>query len=225
MTAFLLQNALGKHSFSDIYGETSHKNTAALSFTLNQLLTMGYLEHHKILSDKAKELRGYYYAIADGFLSFYFTLLKPNLSAIGLMNPSDFFSTLIRDKLEKVFIPKRFESLAREFLTQRNLKKENPHLLTRLEEAVYNRPGLSRQFDARGVSVDGDIYYECQYTKDPISAKEIAYLEDALKRGDLPYVSLGFFAKNGFDEEAKALIKSKGYEAYCLSDIYRLAKK
>lgn len=212
--------AMGKHSFSDIYGETSYKNTAALSFTLNQLLTMGYLEHNKILSEKAKELRGYYYYIADGFLSFYFALLKPNLSSIGLLSPQDFFSALIRDKLETAFVPKRFEFLAREFLSERNLKKENPHLLTRLEEAVYNRPGISRQFDARGVSVDGDIYYECKYTRDPISAKEITYVEDSLKLCELPYVSLGFFAKNGFDEKAKAMIKNKGYEAYTLNDLY-----
>ncbi|MCH3909017.1 MAG: ATP-binding protein [Bacilli bacterium] len=215
--------ASGKHSFTDIYGKTSYKSSAALSFTLNQLLTMGYLEHSKIISEKAKELRGYYYYIADGFLSFYFSLLKPNLSSIGLLSPHDFFTTLIRDKLESTFIPKRFEFLAREFLRERNINQENPHLLTGLGEAVYNRPGISRQFDARGVSVDGDVYYECKYTKDPISAKDIAHLEDSLKLCKLPYVSLGFFAKNGFDGQAKAMIKNKGYEAYTLNDIYRVS--
>lgn len=212
--------AMGQHSFSDIYGRTSYKNSAALAFTLNQLLTMGYVERVKILSEKAKELRGYYYYIADGFLSFYFSLLRPNLSSIGLVSPQDFFQVLVRAPLETIFIPKRFECLAREFLSERNRKKENPHLLLRLEEAVYNRPGLSRQFDARGVRADGDIYYECKYTKEPISVKEITALEDSLKACELPYISLGFFAKNGFDEKARARIKEKGYEAYTLNDLY-----
>lgn len=210
----------GKHNFGDIYGQTSYQHTSALSFTLNQLLTMGYLSRNKILSEKGTESRGYYYYIADGFLSFYFGLLQPNLSSIGLVSPKDFYEVLLKSKLETLFVPKRFEFLAREFLFERNRKRKNPHLFLSLEEAVYNRPNLSRQFDIRGTSQEGDVYYECKYTKEPIGVKEISYLEESLRLCKLPFISLGFFAKNGFDDEAKALIKAKHYEAYTLKDIY-----
>jgi|LAHS01.1.fsa_nt_gb AAA+ ATPase superfamily predicted ATPase len=213
----------GKHTFTDIYQLTSYKTTAAFSYTLSLLQTMGYVNRVSILSERGKEGKGYYYYLQDAFLDFYYSFILPNLSSIGILSPEDFGAVFLKKPLQESFVPKRFEFLSREFLKERNQRKENPHLLLTLEEGVYAIPKKNHQFDIHAKSIDGDLYYECKYKKEPLSLKDIHYLEESLQDCFLPYVSLGFFSKGGYTPEAKEYLLAKKYEAYTLTDIFALA--
>jgi AAA+ ATPase superfamily predicted ATPase len=145
-----------------------------------------------------------------------------SLSSLKLLPPPLFFEQFISEQLSSSFLPRSFEKVASEYLLLENKRGRITPPLLLLGRGVYhdkiNR--INGEFDVMGKQEKGWIYYECKYEKNPVSKKEMIHLEEQLSRCSLSYLSLGFFSKSSFQEDALSYAKEKGYYLRNLANLY-----
>ena len=215
--------AAGHHAFGDILSHTSFKNSAALSWSLKELGEMELVSKEIPLNERP-DSRKAFYRLKDFFLAFYFCFIFPNLSSMAVLSPESFFQHFIQEALYRSFLPRSYEGLTREFLALKNQKGEIQPPFLALGNGVFHdkEKKINGEFDGVGKTNDGLVYFECKYEKSPMNLQEICHLEEQLKTCSLPYVSLGFFSKDSFEETATRYAQKKGYALYTLADCYRI---
>jgi uncharacterized protein len=212
----------GQTRFSDILTHTSFKSSSALSWSLKELDEMELITREIPLNERP-DSRKAIYRLKDPFLAFYFTYIFPNLSAMAIFDPRAFYAHFIQDSFSSSYLPHAYERLAHEYLALENRAgKIQPPLLAIGSGVYHDRiKKINGEFDAIAQREDGLLYFECKYEKNPFSLAEMKHLESQLSACSLPYVSLGFFAKNAFEPAAIAYAKKKSYPLYTLADCYR----
>jgi AAA+ ATPase superfamily predicted ATPase len=191
----------GKHSFSDINASFRERTRSDLPYLLNLLVEMKLLSKTYAINDGREKMS--YYEVADPLFAFYFQLVYPNLSARSIMNEDDFYSAFIADRLEKAYLPRRFETVCKEFLVRANKSGLIKPPFFRLGSYTYNDPkkGKNGQFDLVSEDEKGLVAYECKFTKDKVGPSVVE--EEARQVKESPLGKrchrLGFFSLSGYE--------------------------
>lgn len=211
----------GAHRFGEILSRTSFHSSAALSWALKSLMDMELIRRELPLNQR-QDSREARYSIADPFLSFYYTYLFPNLSALPIFKPDGFYQAFIAQGFHHDFVPRSFETLAQDYLAYENREGKIQPPFIALGRGVYHNKEarVNGEFDVVGEKKDGFVYFECKYENDPLSVGEMTHLEEQLKKASLPYTSLGFFVKTECSKEAASYSQQKGYQVITLQEIY-----
>lgn len=209
----------GANTFSKIQASTSLKEATTLNRILSSLREMDLIEKVTPINDKNNKKKTFY-RIKDGYFLFYYTYVYSHLSALAITEPEIYYSRYIEPTLVKEFLPKRFETITKEYLVRQNKKAALPRLYEDIGTYWYDDPKEKKngQFDV--ALRDGDEYFlvECKYTSSPLSSSVIIEEETQTKSLALKKVTLGFASLSGF-----RLSKEQLQKYYCVSlgDMYK----
>ncbi len=87
------------------------------------------------------------------------------------MAPDVFFDRYIADDFAQVFVPKRFESLCRQFLIRQNRQGRLPEIFDAIGTYSYDLPKEHKNGEFDVVTHDGKgyIFYEAKFRQTPIT--------------------------------------------------------
>ena len=136
----------------------------------------------------------------------------------SILAADDFYSEIIEADLKEKYLPKKFESVSREFLIRANKAHKIFPLIYEIGTYSYDdaKRKINRQFDVVTRDKNGYISYECKYTDKLIGNAVIAEEEYQIISSGLNVYKLGFISKNGF---ADGMDRDK-YNLFCLKDFY-----
>ena len=210
--------ARGVSKYSDIKNAISNNTNVKPDYLLNKLLDMKMIKKIVPINDENNKKK-MYYKLNDNLISFYFTYIFPNNYQELRDNPHLFFEKFIKEDLYEKYLPSKFEDISREYLIKANLEsKINPYF-QKIGTYFYNDQNnkINRQFDLVTKDEYGYISYECKYTNNKISNKEINEEIFKSKGLELDFYKLGFISKSGFIDN----ITNNNYNLISLNDFYK----
>lgn len=209
--------AKGAFHYSDILNKANLPTSSALYDVLSVLENMDLIEYICPINDKNNKKKSGY-KIKDNILYFYYRYIYSNLSSKTILSDETFYDLLINDDFEKVFVPKVFEKISKEFLIRKNILGKLPNILLDIGTYWYDCPNKNEngQFDVVGKCKDGYIFYEAKYTNKKINDLIIKEEIEQVNKTSLQAIGYGFISKSGFDIKDKV----SNIELYTLEDIY-----
>ncbi len=208
--------AKGFSRFSDILSQSHIPNSATLSEILKKLMMMEMVSKEAPINDSNnKKKTGYY--ISDNMSRFYYRYIFRYASQMQIMNPDVFFDRYIAEDFEKIYVPKRFEDICRQFLIRKNQLAELPESFEAIGKYYYDLPKEHKngEFDIVTKDSQGYIFYECKFRSLPLTEemveKEIQQVNDT----GLYCYKYGFFSRGGYEK-----INHQNVILYTLDDLY-----
>ncbi len=186
--------------YSDILAESHLPSSSILSDVLEKLLSMDLIEYVCPINDKNNKTKSGY-QIKDNAMRFFYRYIFRNQSERALLSEEMFFRDFIQNDFESEFVPKAFETVAKQYLIRRNKRGENKPLLLDIGTYWYDSPKKRKngQFDVVGKTKDGYVFYEVKFTKEPITNNVIQNEIEQVKETTLTPVQYGFVSLSGFD--------------------------
>lgn len=209
--------ARGVSKFNDILSNLTI-SSSGLSHVLNSLITMDLIKKTIPINEPNNSKRTHY-QINDNYIDFFYKYIYKNQTERSLMNVNDFYDELVKDNLEEYFIPKKFEGIAKQYLTISNKESKIAPPLHKIGKYWYDNPvkKVNGEFDLVSLDKNGYIIYEVKYSKNKIDDKVVNHLIKQLKLCGVNYYNLGFFSKTGFD-----LKDQNNYYLKTLKDLYNI---
>ncbi len=205
----------GKRNYVDLnlaLGDPSKDNATRYLKSLEEMDLIS-----KSYAVNANSSRKALYYISDNFLDFYFTFLSRHQMERRIMSPKQFYEMYVKEKLEKEYLPRKFEEVVKEYCIRANMAMKLPFLAISLGRLYYHSKGIDREFDLILKTNDKLVPIECKYSKNPISVATIN--EEKEQWRDLPFEieMFGFASRNGFTDEVK---ENKNLLLIDFNDIY-----
>ena len=191
----------GKRNYNDLnlaLGDPAKDNATRYLKNLEEMDLI-----NKSYAVNANSNRKALYYISDNFLDFYFTFLSRHQMERRIMSPKQFYDKYVKEKLEKEYLPRKFEELIREYCIRANKVSRLPFLATSLGRLYYRSSKIDRKFDLVLKAEEGLVPIECKYSKNKISMSVVNEEKEQWK--DVPYdvYMYGFASKNGFTEDVE----------------------
>ena len=125
---------------------------------------------------------------------------------------------MIEEDLKRNYLPKKFESISREFLIRANRAHKIEPLIYEIGTYSFDdaKKKINRQFDVVTRDKNGYISYECKYTDKHVTKETINEEELQTRYSNLEVYKLGFISKSGFADD----IDKAKYNLFSLSDFY-----
>lgn len=208
--------ALGAFHFSDILNKSHLKFSASLNLVLKKLMDMDLIEKVAPINDPNNKNRCGY-RIKDNPTKFFFHYLNKQGSRKNILNPDTFYDVIISQDFETKYVPKAFETIAKQFLIRLNEANRLKPLLLNIGTYWYDDPKKHQngQFDVVGESKDGYVFYEVKFRNRQIDDKTIEEEIKEVKKTVLNPVQYGFISKSGF-----SLNDKYSYQFFTLDDMY-----
>ena len=133
------------------------------------------------------------------------------------MSQDEYYDAFVKDKMNRDFIPHRFEKIAKEYLIRLNkANKIKPPFLA-IGAYAYNNPKEHKNGQFGIVTRDsiGNTFFECKFTKEKLGEEVALEERGQLQELNIPYYRLGFFSASGF-----ALSKNQRDLYFTLDDMY-----
>lgn len=117
------------------------------------------------------------------------------------MAPDVFFDRYIADDFERVFVPKRFESLCRQFLIRQNRQGRLPEIFDAIGTYSYDLPKEHKNgaFDVVTHDDKGYIFYEAKFQQTPITDAMIETEIRQVRQTGMDCYRYGFFSCAGYE--------------------------
>lgn len=208
----------GKTKYMDIAKEFSSGGLGRPDYFIDKLIDMGIIEKVSPINDERNKKKANY-AIKDNLIDFYYRYLFVAKTKDLRTDPKFFYDNFIKDDFLTKYLPRKFETISKEFLIRMNLMGKVEPPFFKIGTYVYNDPKLkvNRQFDVVTQDKKGYISYECKYTDSPINHGVVA--EETFQTAnskDIVFYRLGFISKNGFAADVDA----NKYVLFSLADFY-----
>ncbi|WP_284928579.1 ATP-binding protein [Candidatus Phytoplasma sp. AldY-WA1] len=195
-----------------------------LVFLLQNLEEMEIVEKEMNYNEKNKNSKKTNYSLKENYLKFYYHFIKPNLNHLVLMNHKKFYEIFIEPQLEQ-FISFGFEKICRLFLIKKYQKKGTIINIGRFWENNASR-GVNLEIDIILSEIKQNLtLFECKWTKQRVDFEVIKQLQNKLRQIENydfvqnQKINLGFFSKNGFDQN---ISKNKKYLLFTPQDLYKI---
>ncbi len=203
--------------YSDILAESHIASSSILSDVLDKLVKMDLIDYVCPINDKNGKTKSGY-VIKDSALRFFYRYIFHNQSARSVLDDHSFYQEFIKDDFENEFIPKAFETIAKQYLIRRNKRGENEPLLFDIGTYWYGNPKEKKngQFDVVGKTKSGYVFYEVKFSSNPITENVIREEIEQVKNTALAPVQYGFISRSGFE-----LKKELPYILINLTEIYQ----
>lgn len=220
VNSVILLLASGVHKYSDIANQLRMKSGSEVNpdYVLKKMIDLEIIEKVAPINDKDNKKR-IFYRFSDNLMEFYYRYIYRNKSENSMLPPKDFYLRFVKDDLEKSYLPKKFESIARQFLIRKSQRHELPELIYDIGTYSFDDAKLriNRQFDVVTRDERGYISYECKYSNRPLGQDVIAEEEHQLLSSGLGVYRLGFISKSGFSVG----VDGSKYNLFSLSDFYK----
>ena len=188
-----------------------------IDYYLDKLIEMELIEKLVPIND-AKNKKKTFYVFKDNLIKFYYRYIYANLNMRNVMNPDTFYNLTIKKDFEESYIPKVFESIAREYLVLANKQGKIQPVIFDIGTFSFDDAKNKRnvQLDVVTKDENGYISYECKYTNEPIGRKVIE--EEKAQTIDLGMniYKLGFVSKRGFKPDVDRNL----FNCITLDDMY-----
>ncbi len=209
----------GITKYSDLVNQLTSKNGSKINpdYLLNKLIDMEIIEKVFPINEKNNKKRAFY-CFHDNLMEFYYRYIYRNKNMNSILSADDFYKELIEEDLNQYYLPKKFESISKEFLIRANRFHKISPLFYEIGTYSFNdaRKKINRQFDVVTFDKFGYISYECKYMKKPLDKSIICEEEHQLISSGLNVYKLGFISKNGFEKD----IDDKKYNLFTLHDFF-----
>lgn len=211
------QISSSNHKYIDLINTTV--SSSNLPNILNPLIDMGLITKEFPINMPNNKKKIFYY-LEDNFLDFYYHYIHLKDFKLLKGQHKTFFNNHIKEDLEKFFIPKKFEKIAKQALILMNFKDKLPSPFFNIGKYWYDDPNkiVNAEFDIVYKDIK-DLYYfyEVKYTNKPIDEKVVNHMISQLDKLNEKDYKLGFVSKSGFDLKDK-----KDYVLIDLNDLYSL---
>ena len=212
----------GVTKYTDLVNGLSSKSGTKVNpdYLIKKLIELEIIEKVASINDKKNKKR-IFYRFRDNLMEFYYHYIYRNKNMNSILAADDFFSEVVEADLKEKYLPKKFESVSREFLIRANKAHKISPLIYEIGTYSYDdaKRKINRQFDVVTRDKNGYISYECKYTDKPVGKAVIAEEEYQIISSGLNVYKLGFISKNGFADGAD---KSR-YNFFSLKDFYDFA--
>lgn len=187
-----------------LYSRTGFSR-AKISVYIKNLIQIDVAE--KIFSfetNKKAQMQKGLYAISDPFIQFWYKLIYPNLSALSIMEPEDFYVEYVYGRLDEI-IGKAFVKVCREFLVLMNRCQRLPVKFGNVG-SLYGTDGFVPLIadSPKGRMLVGT----CKWNSVPMNVEDFKQLlkcaEQTGREADYYYL----FSKSGFTTELAAMAKN-----------------
>ena len=164
----------GALRFSDLLAKTKLANGATLTYTLDNLMSMGLIEKRAPINDEGNKRRTLY-RISDPLTSYYYRFVERYQDSILLMGEQKAFETFVETEFETQYVPKAFEEICRQFLIRRNRMGRIRPPFFKIGRYAYDLPKERRkgEFDVVTQDTDGFICYEVKFRNRKLSQSDI----------------------------------------------------
>jgi len=203
--------------YSKIASRLAQDGQARPAYILSRLVDMGVLRKIEPINAKGNAKRTFY-AFADNLIHFYYRYVFRYISERNTMTSADFFNEFIRDDLEGVYLPLKFEEVSAEAIARLSrLHRIKP---TVYEVGTYSfddvKSKINRRFDVVTRDRNGYVSYECKFTNTPIGRHVVEEEERQVHDLDVEFYRLGFVSKSGFCDD----IDRQRYTLLTLEELY-----
>lgn len=200
--------ARGFSRYNDILSQSHVSSSSALADTLNRLIQMEIIEKTSPINDySSKKKTGYY--ICDNLTLFYYRYIFPNLSRRKIMSEDAFYERYISEDFETQYVPKRFETICRDYLIRENIRGNIDPVIEDIGKYYYDIPAQRKNGEFDIVTSDelGYIFYKAKFRTEPVTDSIIRQEIEQVKATGLNCRKYGFFSRSGFScEENDELI-------------------
>lgn len=211
--------ARGFSKYSDILSQSKVSSGSTLIDILNKLIRMEVVEKAVPINDKTNSKSSYY--ISDNLSSFYYRYIFRYLSQMKIMDSDIFYEKYIEKDFEELYVPHKFEQIAKEYLIRKNLKGEINPLIEKIGKYYYNDPKKHKngEFDVVTYDENGYAFYEVKFKSKPLSKSEIIKEISQVNETGVTCYKYVFVTRNGIDMD---VLNNDEYliEHISLSDIY-----
>lgn len=209
----------GTKKYTDIVNALTAKNGSSISpdYLLKKLIDLELIKKVAPINDKNNRKR-VFYSFSDNLMDFYYCYIYRNKNMNAILTAADFYAEMIEEDLKRNYLPKKFESISREFLIRANRAHKIEPLIYEIGTYSFDdaKRKINRQFDVVTRDKNGYISYECKYTDKPVTKETINEEELQTRSSNLEVYKLGFISKSGFADD----IDKTKYNLFSLSDIY-----
>ena len=205
--------------------DKAHLSTAALSYLLNGLMTLGIVSRITPLTEKENK-RKTLYEITDGMYRFWYTFIPSAKAAIEMDRGDVFYYSYVKDKLH-LFMGKVFEDMCRYYTLAHGLDGNLNCLVTNVGRwwgSGYDH--TPTDIDVVGIDATSKkaVIGECKF-KNEVLDKEV-YDSLLARRGLIgkkyEEVQLLLFSLSGFSKWLIDNLDSEKTKLLTLEDIYRV---
>ena len=195
--------AKGVSKYKDILSYSSVSSSPTLSDVLNKLQKLELVKKEVSINDPGSNKGNYY--ILDNLTLFYYRYIFRNSSVLSIMDPGIFYDEFIVQDFEDQYVPKIFETIAKQYLIRLNLKGKCETPFYAIGKYIYNdrHNKINREFDVVTLDKKGYISYEVKYKNHPLNDSDIEKEIKQVESSDLKVYRYGFFSKSGFDLKNK----------------------
>ncbi len=208
----------GIKKYKDITESLSQIGSTKPDYLLKKLIDMDIVKKVFPINDENNKKR-IMYLFNDNLLHFYYRYIFYTPYQEFRANPKFYFDNFIKESFYNEYLPKKFESISREFLIRKNLNNEINPVILKIGNYSYDdsKNKINREFDVVTLDKNGYISYECKYTSSPVDNRVIKEEIDQTKNLNINFYKLGFISKSGFTND----VDKKKYNCYTLSDFYK----
>ena len=212
----ILAIASGLKKNDDIVRKSHVESTSKIAYILDALQSLDLIEKKfPINAEKNKKKTMYY--IKSNALKFYYCYIFKNYNIRSVVEINEFYDTIIKPKLNEIYIPKIFEDVTKQYLIKLNKAKKLTPSFMEIGTYWYDdkQNKVNGQFDVVTNDSNGYIYYEVKYTNAKIDDRVVREEKEQLQALKLEYYKLGFVSKTGFN-----ISNPNDYILISLNDIY-----
>ena len=209
----------GVTKYTDLVNGLSSKNGSKVNpdYLIKKLIDLEIIEKVAPINEKDNRKK-IVYRFHDNLMEFYYRYIYRNKNMNSVLSADDFYSEIVADDLKRVYLPKKFESISKEFLIRANKSHKISPLIYEIGTYSFDdaKKKINRQFDVVTLDKNGYISYECKYIDKLVGPTVIK--EEEYQRGSagIEFYKLGFISKKGFTTD----VDGGKYNLFCLKDFY-----
>ena len=207
----------GINKYKDIFNILQNDGNSKPDYLLNKLIDMDIITKEFPINDENNKKKTSY-VFKDNLLNFYYNYLFYTSYQEYRNNPQFYYNEFIKDDFITNYIPRKFESISKEYLLRANLSYLIKPIALKIGSYSFNdaKNKINREFDVVTLDTNGYISYECKYTNQPVNMSVINEEEQQTKNLNINFYKLGFISKNGFSDNVD---KTK-YNLIDLNDMF-----
>ncbi len=205
--------ANGKKKYTDIQNKLKLNDNGLLSKQMKILLNMDLIIKVSPIN-KLNDNKKSRYEINDNLLRFFYTYINSNKSALQILGAEVFYEEYIQPSIN-TFISHRFESICRDFFSNKVKKKEITGVLN-IGTYYYDDPITKTNGEFDVVLQRKNVYdiFEVKYQSGSLSYKEMLNEINQVKEiNNIKIGNIGFISINGF-ENSNEFICITGEDLY-----------
>lgn len=198
----------GYTKFSDILSQSHVSSGPTLIDILKKLIKMEVVEKTAPINDPNNKKKAGY-SVCDNLSLFYYRFIFTHVSQLRVMDEEAFYDRYIAEDFETKYVPKRFETIARQYLIRENRRGRISPPFGNIGKYYYDDPKsrTNGEFDVVTEDENGYCFYEVKFRKNPVSERMIAEEIAQVKATGMKCYRYAFISRSGFESEESESVK------------------